>query len=545
MSTTPIHKLEILVGKKFPVDGALVDYKGKHTLFLRPQTFSSAVRHVRNVVPDITLEAAERLVREQCPEFKDFDDMLGLNEPPAPSVERPAEAPAEEDPSEAPRRKRRRQVAIVAALLPALAASYALGRYTDIVPTAHGGPAASTPDITTANDESEDGPFNEMKFRYFADAGTIDCDPISSLEAECTDADGMVMATKAATGPDSTIFTFSYGKERIGLRVFYDTDYAQTWSRQDGSQELYPHMKVHGRYVLWGTDPKRIEDYYELLVDADRHAGPSAMGSATPLPPRLAALTLGTLGLNTAQVHQILAAPVDAPTAVEAPAVMAARMVLGLRWTPVAVPVDDDDIVALAAGIAPKPPMVAPPPVVTPPPIVVPVVAPPPSGGTTTPPPTTTPSTTPSTPPPPTTTPTPTPTETTPPPTTTPTDPPPVDPTPVDPPPADPPPADPGPTDPTPVDPPPADPPPADPGPTDPTPVDPPPADPGPTDPGPTDPSPSDPTPTDPAPADPGPTDPAPPTADAPGNSGEAPGHSDGGQGDDLLILNSAWTVAA
>jgi hypothetical protein len=311
-------------------------------------------------MPGITLEAAERLVREQCPEFRDFDDLLGLNEPAVPSVERPpADAPVAEDLTVLPRRKRRRQVVIVAALLPALAASYALGRYTDIVPTAHGGPAASTPDVTAANDEVEDGPFNEMKFRYFADAGTIDCDRITSLEAECTDADDMVMSnSRDGPGQHHLHLQLRQGAHRPArlLRPGLRQDLV-TAGRLSGA---VPAHEGHGRYVLWGTDPKRIEDYFNLLVDADRHAGPSAMGSATPLPPRLAALTLGTLRLNTSQVHQILAAPVDAPTAVEAPAVMAARMVLGLAWIPVPVLENDDDIVALAAGIDPKPAMVPP-----------------------------------------------------------------------------------------------------------------------------------------------------------------------------------------
>ncbi|MGA5127758.1 hypothetical protein ACPCAG_31210 [Streptomyces pseudogriseolus] len=352
MSTPSIDRLEIEVGE-FPVDGALIDHNGTHVLFLRPQTFSSAVRHVRHVLPHITLEAAESLVRQQCPEFKDFDEMLGLNAPPAASVERPADPPVKED-AEASRRKRTRRMVLVAALLPALAASFAVGRYTNTSDTTPAETKASTtPDTAAA--EGDQAPFADSKFEFFAGSSKIDCDPISTLEAECTDSDGVVMATKAATGPDSTIFTFSYGSERIGLRIFYDADYAATWARQDGSRELYPNMKVHGRYVLWGTDPARIKDYSNLLVAADRRPGPQPMGGVSPLPPRLAALTLGTLGLNDHEVSRIIAQPV---VATDAPEMVAARLVLGLDPAPPTIGHVGDDIVALAAGIEPKPPAV-------------------------------------------------------------------------------------------------------------------------------------------------------------------------------------------
>ncbi|MEU5978457.1 hypothetical protein [Streptomyces sp. NPDC047315] len=345
MSTPPIERLDIVVGR-FPMDGSLIEHRGTYTLFLRPQTFSSAVRHVRNVLPHITLEAAESMVREQCPEFKDFDELLGLNEPPVPRVELPADPPMKD--VGPVRRKRHRRVVLVAALLPALAASWAVGRYTNVADTSPAETKAMAPEADT---QAEPAPFVEPRFEFFAGSSKIDCDPISTLEAECTDADGMVMSTKAATGPDSTIFSFSYGAERIGLRIFLEPEYASVWARQGGSQELYPHMKVHGRYVLWGTDPGRVRDYADLLVQADQRA---------PLPPRLAALTLGTLGLDNTEVNQILAQP--AAAVADAPALMAARMVLGIAPAPVGgVHEGDDDIVALAVGIEPDPPAVDPP----------------------------------------------------------------------------------------------------------------------------------------------------------------------------------------
>jgi hypothetical protein len=353
--SSPAEKIDIVVGA-FPADAALFRMNGVRTLFMgQGQTFTRAVENVMNVLPGITREAAERMIREQCPEFRDLDDMLGLNTQLPPSVERPPVDPQDDVAKEQlpGTAKRRRRAFLVAALLPALAASWALGRYTNVVDSEPVHAKASAPDAAP-DTAVETAPFAGENFDYFSGASKIECNPVSTLEAECTDSDGMVMSTKAATGPDSTIFTFAYGREQIGLRIFYDADYAKTWSRQDGSREMYRHMQVHDRYVLWGTDTARIAEYMKLLKQADKDAGPSAMGGATPLPPRLAALTLGTLGLDRQEVHQIIARPAD--SAVDGPSMVAARLVLGLDTTPVYGTSDsDDDIVALAIGIQQPP----------------------------------------------------------------------------------------------------------------------------------------------------------------------------------------------
>ncbi|MEU9354968.1 hypothetical protein AB0D65_29235 [Streptomyces griseoloalbus] len=525
-------KLDIIVGE-FPTDAALYNIKGVRTLFMSSaQTFSNAVENVRNVLPGITLEAAERMIREQCPEFKDIDDLLGLNRPAPPSVERPPIEPVDVVKEQFPG-KRRRKVVLVAALLPALAASWALGRYTNVADTAPADTAKATaaaPDKAADDAEDDVAPFKEPRFTRFAGASNIDCDPISPLEAECTDADGKVMSTKAATGPDSTIFTFSYGSERIGLRIFYEAAYAETWARQDGTQDLYPHLEVHGRYVLWGTDAARVKEYSDLLVESDR-GDVRAMGGREPLPPRLAALTLGTLGLDQGEVHQLLA---QSPTAVPAdtPAIMAARLVLGMDEAPPTSALDaapeSEDIVALAAGIEPTPstggkttPDTATEPDEAGSTVPVgtggsgtgtkqPATGTSPSTDAPTEP--STPSTQPSTPP----AETKPPAETTKPPTTT---------DPATPPPPQPekPPADPAPTE------------PAEPPPTE-TPE--PPA--GET------PPPAEETPEPPAEQTPDPAEETPAPVETPAETDHAPpGRTPGEGGDDLLILNSAWTVSA
>ncbi|MER5301280.1 hypothetical protein ABT039_17655 [Streptomyces lasiicapitis] len=343
-------------------DVGVANVNGERHLFLSPQSFYSAVRQIKSAMPDLPEEQVERLVREHC-EFKDFDELLRPPVEVAPPVDLPP--PVQEPGEPAPRRGRAKKWAIAAALLPALAGSWMLGHYTGPASTPASAPEAS-PDAASdevARDNRNLGPepFTAHDFKDFSEAGKIHCSPIDNLEAECTDSDGMVMATKAATGPDSTIFTFSYGRERIGLRIFGTADYAETWTLQEGSQELYPNMTRSGRYVLWSTDAARprLKEYTKLLASASKKSAAGAhqvstMGAADPLPPRLAALTLGTLGLDRHDVHTILFDSQDA--AVDVPVLMAARAILGVGDGTSAVMLPgEDDIVALAMGLEPSP----------------------------------------------------------------------------------------------------------------------------------------------------------------------------------------------
>ncbi|MFG3263467.1 hypothetical protein [Streptomyces bobili] len=336
-------------------DLGLVNIGGKRHLFLKLQSFDSAVRQVCSALPDLPLEQVERLLSEHS-EFKDFDELLGTVEPAAPLDITPT--PVEPLQPARPRGHAKRWV-IAAALAPVLAGSWALGYVTA---DSAAETSASAPDVSPSTGSSGQPavkPFTDSEFMDFSEAGQIDCEPIANLSAECTDADGMVMSSQAATGPDSTIFTFSYGSERIGLRIFGDADYAETWIRQDGTTELYPNLSRSGRYVLWGTDTERLSQYEDLLqaAEASSPATPHAKGLSAPLPPRLAALTLGTLGLDERDVQAILFAPNSAP--VDEPVLLAARAVLGVGTT---VPrfTGGDDIVAIAVGLDRPPAAAAP-----------------------------------------------------------------------------------------------------------------------------------------------------------------------------------------
>lgn len=342
-------------------DVGVVNVNGERHLFLSPQSFYSAVRQVSSAMPEMTLEQVERLVREHC-EFQDFDELLAPAVESTPPVHLPPPLP--EQPT-APRPSgRAKKWVIAAALLPAFVGTWALGHSSGDRSTS----AASSPDAhpsTSADRQTSDDdknlgpePFTAHDFMDFSQAGKIACSPIDNLEAECTDADGMVMATKAATGPDSTIFTFSYGPERLGLRIFGTSHYAATWTQQDGSRELYPNLVRSGRYVLWGTDKERLHEYLRLLqasgsTNVQARNAATTMGFADPLPPRLAALTLGTLGLGVGDLRTILCASKD--PAVDAPVLMAAQAVLGVSDGMPPVAPGAEDIVALAAGLEPPP----------------------------------------------------------------------------------------------------------------------------------------------------------------------------------------------
>ncbi|MGX1907591.1 hypothetical protein ACWIID_01810 [Streptomyces phaeochromogenes] len=335
-------------------DVGLVNIGGERHLFLKLQSFDSAVRQVRSALPDLSLEQVERLLREHS-EFKDFEELLGTVEPAAPVVIAPM--PDEPPQPVRPRRRAKRWV-VAAALVPALVGSWALGYVTAGSPL---GTSASAPDPSPTDAggaKPAAKPFVEPEFRGFSKAGRIDCKPIADLVAECTDADGMVMSSKAATGPDSTIFVFSYGSERIGLRIFGDADYAETWARQDGTIELYPNLSRSGRYVLWGTDEQRLSEYTDVLraEETRRSSNPRMRGASTPLPPRLAALTLGTLGLNEQDVEAFLYSRHGLQ--IDEPVLLAAQAVLGVG-TSDAPSTGGDDIVAIAVGLD-RPPVVPP-----------------------------------------------------------------------------------------------------------------------------------------------------------------------------------------
>ncbi|MFE7072532.1 hypothetical protein ACFU96_20875 [Streptomyces sp. NPDC057620] len=254
-------------------DVGVVNLPGERHLLLKPQPFDSAVRQVRSALPDLSVEQVERLLREYPADFGDLDELLGSSE----SVRRTDIAPLPGEPVESVWLHGRVWWWVVGAGL-ALTVSWALGYAAATVPVRLSASASDTNQTDAPDARPVAKPFVDPEFLDFSKAGRIDCKPIADLEAECTGVDGIVMSTVAATGAESTIFMFSYGSERIGLRIFYDSKYATTWARQEGTRRLYPDLRVHGRYVMWGTDRGRIGEYMGMIEKEDRQGRSVAVG---------------------------------------------------------------------------------------------------------------------------------------------------------------------------------------------------------------------------------------------------------------------------
>jgi hypothetical protein len=589
-------------------------------LFVSPnQSFDSAVKSTLKACPELSMTQVQDLVRKYCPDIREMNERLRADQPPIPRFEAAPEAGTVMPPVEKGAHRRYRPprwVRIAAVAAPALVGGTLLAQLIHPQQSANQGRQAAGASISQKDVPSV---FDDPTYKQYVSGGKLRCQAVGQYAAKCVDEDGQTMVSEASVG-DSIVFTFSYDSEKIGFRVFDDASDAAVWAAEDGNHKLYENMQVVGRVVLWGTDTKRLRDWATAISNHQAEQGgrgqalAASLSMTAALPPRLAELAFGTLGVT----EKVVRTAAHAGTVRAAQMLRAVELVMGVAAKPDNdgggnVPSGSNDAVAIAAN-APQPP--------TDNDLdanggegTTPVAAHPVAAVPTTP---VTPSTpvtpTPVTPTPVTSTPTPvdtTPVDTTPA-DTAPSDTAPADTAPADttPPPADlapsdptPPPADPAPSDPAP---PPADTAPSDPAPSDPAPADPAPSDPAPADPAPSDPAPppadtapSDPAPSDPAPADPAPSDPTPPPADTapsdpaaqdptpvpsapetgdpstppaddstnvddthvppgqdqhedtppPGQAkqddGNNQGQDDAGQGDDLLILDSAWTVAA
>jgi hypothetical protein len=172
---------------------------------------------------------------------------------------------------------------------------------------------------------------DDPSFRMFAQDGQMRCQQIAPLHAECTDTDGLVMASQAAVSTDAIAYTFSYGPHVIYLQAFQTPDAAASWSAEKATKSLYPHLVVVDRFALWGTDPQRIATYQHLLDQATERAREAPMQTSLeasapiPMPGRLAALALGTLGVSP----QSLRAAVEPDDEPSVQILVALRLVMG------------------------------------------------------------------------------------------------------------------------------------------------------------------------------------------------------------------------
>lgn len=274
---------------------------GAPELILSPkQTFESACRAVSAAMPNMHPDEVRRLVRRSLPDAMELADLL----PAAPRAR-----------SVAPRgggRRRGQAHRLARCVVASVGGMTVAGAF--LIGYAMHEPAATTVASTPAI--STDDLFTGGLFDSFAEAGGK-CEPMGKMHARCVDSDGMVMLTEASLGPGSVTYSFTYGGDRIVLKAFQDEDSSLAWARQRPTAILTgsDHLRRVGRYVLYGTDAKRIEQYVDLLgrsgkakpamarrgdVDTLRLAPVAWVNPIEPLPHRLRALALGSLGLDDA-----------------------------------------------------------------------------------------------------------------------------------------------------------------------------------------------------------------------------------------------------
>lgn len=225
------------------VDAALYSEPGNRVLVLRPgQTFNNAVAAAQRCLPHSHPDTVRTIVRTNLPGAPDFD-------PPDPTPVRTGPAEPEPAPSRWQQRWQQRS------LIPLLAAALVIA-------------VVGTFGIVRLVVGPEGGPFTDEAFQAFARQGEVTCEQLDELSAQCWDPNGNVMISEATIGPRSVVYMFSYGQERIGLRVFADARSAKKWVEQAPTQDMYDGAQAQGRFVLWGTDREKIAEYLKLLRDS-------------------------------------------------------------------------------------------------------------------------------------------------------------------------------------------------------------------------------------------------------------------------------------
>ncbi|MEU1221270.1 hypothetical protein [Streptomyces microflavus] len=307
-------------------------------LFVRPgQSFESAVNSILRVCPELSRSEAQELVRDHCPHIIEMNERLGVDQAlprfeAAPDAGAVAPAPAPVKDAAAHRRPRPPRWARIAAVAaPALVGGALLANWLQPAGTQSAAPPAASPTLSQ-DDKVAAGTYRNPDFEKIADGGQMKCDPMGAYEAKCVDADGKVMSSEASVGT-STAFTFSYDYEKIGFRVFPDTEGASAWAAEEANKDLYQNVSQHGRIVLWGTDAKRLGEWERSVVAEGqtpaRHANPVSysepMGPNSPLPERLATLAFGTLGVT----EEVVEAAVQSDDVESVQLLRAVQLVLG------------------------------------------------------------------------------------------------------------------------------------------------------------------------------------------------------------------------
>lgn len=327
-------------------------------LFISPtQSFESAVASVIKACPELTLPEVQELIRKHCPDIHEMNVRLGAVQEPIPRFDATYDvAPVPTEDKGAHRRVRAPKWARIAAVAaPALVGGTLIAHFFS--PAATGGQGSSGTGTTISQTDAA-SVFDDPTYKQYVADGNLRCQPVGPYAAKCVDEDGQTMLSEASVG-DSVVFTFSYDSEKVGFRVFENANEAKMWMSEDGNRRLYDNMRVAGRVVLWGTDTKRLEDWVGSLSTQSANQA-SVMGHTLSqsvfgaLPPRLASLALGTLGVSGKGTPKAPAGSIHA-----AQTLRAVELVMGVtddgddRGN---VPVGSSDAVAIAAD-APRPPV--------------------------------------------------------------------------------------------------------------------------------------------------------------------------------------------
>lgn len=271
----------VIVDAEAPTDAALIQsLGGNRMLVLRPmQTFSNAVAQITQLLPSMHPDQVRGIVRLHLPEAADFDSLE--------SSWRGARQPVTILPFEPDAQHRRRS------MLRRVLAHTAVWSVVSLSVVAY-----------FVASGAENKPYESAAFKRFVTLGQMMCDPIDATHARCTDVDGAVMLSTVLTSPDSTLFNFSYGPHKVGMRVFPSEVEARAWANEDGSKGLYANLRQSGRYVFYGTDRARVNTYASLV---DRSVHKHGLG-AVEVPDRLGGLSMGALNLPGGDRIQLVSA---------------------------------------------------------------------------------------------------------------------------------------------------------------------------------------------------------------------------------------------
>lgn len=231
------------------VDAALFQEDERPVVVLRPgQTFTSAVRAMQRVLPNMHPDQIRRLIRKHLPAASDFDDYGTVS---------PARATRP-----GPRVPGSVKVAMLAVGVLMICGAYLLGTLdhnVHVVP-----PAAKEPGGLTVEVPLQRPLFTGPVFTAAAKAGAV-CEPVNALAQRCMDTDGATVDVSVSLADGGRVtYVCVYGIHKIAVADFGTAEAAAAFTKSSASS-LMPNAYLAGEYVIWGSDNARIAHWLQLL----------------------------------------------------------------------------------------------------------------------------------------------------------------------------------------------------------------------------------------------------------------------------------------